>query len=447
MPDQFGNPTPPEILSQISQERDSTISGASNPMERRNAIMFAMGRMLNSGQDPRLERAQEIEHAVGQSMGLTRGEAESALDYEIRRGRDLFERLKFVDPTSASEVSGQLIKLEDERFQQSRLKAEDARVATEFEQSQQDVVNTRQRRSITEDLFYEFDPKVGKVTDFTTNVSDPDHLLARQQVKDRGNWLITSDQAYRSLLDTDAANIKLLGSEKAQHATEISSAIASVITARDMAGMFADVMESGNNPNTLAEVLSTKGGSILSAWNETRRMLNPQAKDVPMYGSPEFASDSMQLEKYLQDRNVRVQVPTALLTLYAYSVARSVDGRVTEQDFKNIYDMLGAAGGSPTRIVSIMRAQISGTQEKFVRTIRPMAEDYMANGNALGKAQGRELIGLLDQLDDVSGEFDERIQRIVNVERGRDPRTKAGPTVGFDGNSIRTPEGRVFVLE
>jgi hypothetical protein len=176
MPDMFGNPTPQELLGQFADENALYVSQAGgNADARRNAILYTLGRNMTAAQDPRMVQATERDNAIRQSLAIKRADGESALDFEIRKGRALFEGLKSVDPTAASEVSSHLVKLEDERMQREHLLADRKREDIVFEQEQDDRAQLKGQQSILKDLFYEYDPATGKVLDVTTNLEDPDH--------------------------------------------------------------------------------------------------------------------------------------------------------------------------------------------------------------------------------------------------------------------------------
>jgi hypothetical protein len=76
-----------------------------------------------------------------------------------------------------------------------------------------------------------------------------------------------------------------------------------------------------------------------------------------------------------------------------------------------------------------------------------MAQTYMTEGDSRGKVQGKELTDLLNNFDEVMGEFNTQSQRIFDREKATDPRTRQAPTTGFDGNVIRTPEGRELLVD
>lgn len=442
MPDQFGNPTPQEILAQISAEQDAMLSRATTPYQTRLANLYALGRAVTSGLDPRLVSAKNIQDALSKTNDFKRMENESALDFEIRRGRQMFEDVKMVDPPTAADISAKLIELEGERAEQDRLKE---RFGWEREQHVQ-AVQKHKSWDLTEGLFYEVDPNTGKTTGVSTSVNEATHSLTVNEVRERGNLLITADDASALRLDTANADLKLLNnSDFSQMLGQVAGAMEAGIVARDLASLYVEAGEEGMNPTTATDRVYRVGNSVLQSINEMRRSLG--LIEAPSIGTPEFAADQSVIEAELRRRGIQTAVPAALLTLYTYSVARSVDPRVTEQDFRNFSSILGGTSGSPEQIMSTMRQQLLGRHETLLRTIGDLTTTFEeAPEGTIARTQGKALRSQLNELTTVMSEFEQPFRKLmtgtgsqVPGEHPRKPPT--ANTVRVGGRTLRMRQG------
>ena len=447
MPDQFGNPTPQEVLAGIVADNDAMVAAAQTPYERRNANLFALGRTLSAGMDPRLLKAKEIQGAIGKSMALTRDEAESALDYEIRRGRQMFEDLKGVDPTTAAEISSKLVELEAERAEQLRLKAEDQRVETRFGWETEDRAQTlaeNKQWDLTEGLFYEVDPRTGKTTGLTTSVKDTAHQLDVNGVRERGNILLTADDLAAAKINSSEADYKLLGSDLAATKNQITGTIENVNVAKGLMQVFLDAGEVGENPTTYFDTVARKLQPIVNAVSEGQKAIG--GRPAPAVGSPEFAEDVSIFEAELQRRGLQSQVPTSLMVQLAYTWAKSFDARVTETDFLNAYQMLGAGTGSPATIAATVREMTFGRHESMMDTTGTLVNDLLRfneDKESLGFKQGQAMQSLLGVYNTRLNEFralsDELLKRY-----GAKDRHSPGAGAPAPANQLRTRTGRNF---
>lgn len=426
MPDQYGNPTPQEILQQIVRERDVVLNSARTPAEQRNANLYAIGQAATQGFDPRLVNAQKIQDALSKSLALTRGKDESALDYEIRRGRQMFEDVKSVDPTTAADVSAKLVELETERAQQERLKAADKRTETQFGWQTEDRVQVAKRNrawDITDGLFYEVDPKTWKTTGETTGLDDPDHQVKVNEVRDRKNILLSADDLRALGANTSAADYKLLGSDLAATKNQIAGVIDNTNVASNLMKTFINAGKAGDNPATYADKIARGLGPIVNTVNESMKAVG--MRPAPAVGSPEFAQDVSIFEQELQRRNLQSQVPVSLMVQLAYTWAKSFDNRVTEQDFLNAYNMLGAGTQSPAVIASTIREMTFGRYQSMMDTAGTVVGDLKRfnedNKDGLGYKQGQSLDDLLGvykgRIDEFRGLSDELLKMYGGEDR------------------------------
>src|SRR3990167_3491267 len=196
MAEQFGNPTTQEVLSQITEEQDLLVGSARTSADHRNALLFRLGRMMTANQDPRMVKANAINTVLGKSLAISREEGEPALDFEIRKGRDLYSRLIDVDQTSAVEVAKSVLELEQERTQQARLKEQDARNEEQHTAQMQSYKESAALNN-AEGIRYAYDPKTGaSVPGLWSHVNDLTSVVDQAEWQSRGLIPVDRQQLF-----------------------------------------------------------------------------------------------------------------------------------------------------------------------------------------------------------------------------------------------------------
>lgn len=427
MPDQFGNPTPQEVLAQIGGENNSVIAGAQTPAARRNAMLYALGRNMTASQDPRMVQAQVINDAVGKSLAINREEGESALDFEIRKGRDLYSRLTDVDHTAALQVAKQVLMLEEERSQQARLKEQDTR-AQEMHAAQMDSYKRDLAVDNAEGIRYAYDPKTqSSVPGLWTHIQD----LAGS-LKDQTDWQarglipVTRDELFRlsgQAGDAEAHKGILNNSGIQSMLTTASDYVGQALLGKQVISGMADALEAGANPSTGAERFAVAAQGLLNSFDETRRSLHmdkatglvdPNFRPAPRPGSKEFDEDVRKVQQALNDRNIKTSLPASFLTLYIYSVAKAQDARVTNMDFENIASTLRSVAGDPTQISKIMLGQTDLTRQGLALTSRELATRWTTEHPKGTEAyqDGDLILGVLNNGDSVLEEMKQEAARL-----------------------------------
>jgi hypothetical protein len=208
--------------------------------------------------------------------------------------------------------------------------------------------------------------------------------------------------------------------------------------------LFINAGQRGENPQTWTDNVARGIQPIIEAVSEGQRALG--MKPAPAVGSPEWNEDVSVFERELQRRGLQSQVPTSLLVQFAYSMAKSFDNRVTEQDFLNAYNMLGAGSGNPAQIASTIRELTFGRYETMMKTTGTVVKDLIefnkGDEESIGYKQGLGLRSLLDVYDQEVGTFRERSDKLFEMYGARD-RHSPGTGAAAPSNT-RTSGGRTF---
>jgi hypothetical protein len=458
MPNQYGDPTPQEIMQGILDESTQAVQQAQTPQAQRNAILFALGQRMSVDQDPRVRRAKELDDAIKTSMAIERNEGESAIDYEIRKGRDLYGRVKGLDSNTAYQVAERLVTLEEEQFQKSRLVEGDQRDREQHEMnkegfaSQQRAMERANAMHREEGLRYGYNPQTNAViTSMMTHVDNPESQLIMASWAEQGVIPISASEARQRRVDVGEANQKWLGSQVAGFEDQLRAHTDAIILGREVVRGFADAVEQGVNPtaniNPLSGTLQALGNSIEEIRrfnNTTDGRLDPNFEATPQPGSAQFKDTEDKVATVvdaLNKRGMTIAVPTSLLTLYVYAVAKSQDARVTNMDFETIQSTVSALAGNPEQAYRQMQAQLMAKQEGLMRTLRRMAEEKINSPDPDARAQAEELMLLFNTNDELMLEFDEAGERLKKVSHPPSPPRGPGGTVLKPGDLVYEGEG------
>jgi hypothetical protein len=451
MPDRFGNPTPYEVLANITAERDAMMSQPGlDPTERRLVNLNAVGRMLVQGMDPRLLHAQKIESVMQRAMSAQRDPNESQLDYEIRTGRAAMSEMINVDPSTAAAISEHLTKLEDMRIERRRTLAEDARAEDEhkwsaerFEQEQYE----NRIKDITDGVLYEVDKATGKATGHAVNTRDENYLeQVREIVDGRGNLLLNSDQVA-GLIDTTQADVKLWNNSTfAAKMNTVTGAHETAITANKLMEAFIEASSAGVNTQTYYSKLERGFEQLIESRDEFFRALN-DGQGLPPVGSDEFNEDRSNAAEWLQGRQLPVGVTESTLVRLAYTWAKSFDNRVTEADFQKAYDMLAGNSGNPAVVANTIRAATFERYQQLEETVKAEADDLLRlspqgsdswiQGESLNGAFGR----YKSAVDVFGGNAETLIKTWGGTPSGQPRATQTGNVREIGGRQFRTRPG------
>lgn len=451
MPDQFGNPTPQEVLAQIGGENNSVIAGAQTPAARRNAMLYALGRNMTVSQDPRMAQAKAISNALGRSMALERNDGESALDFELRKGRAMYDDLKDVDRPSAQQVGERLLQLEQERDEQDKLRSREER---ERQQEARNVemhnLQTAQMRSAAavrnfEGIRYGYDYKNNKLVDgLWTHIDDPTSVVDEKEWSAKGIIPISPEMAFQLRLATDKTNQDILGSDFRAKTDVLTSYVDSAIMAREIAKGFRESLEAGFNPTASIRGLTSRLQSIANSVEVVREaahtrdgLLDPNFRAAPKPGSREFAEDERRVTDALNRAGMKTAIPSSLLTLYVYGVAKAQDARVTNMDYETIAGTLSAAVGNPEQTAEVIESQLGIRKESLARTVVEQAKRLAASSDPNAREQGETLLALASQGDEVFSQFLSEKEQLFNFGKRAAPfRTPSGESIDPTGFTV-----------
>lgn len=453
MPNIFGDPSPQEVLAQIAAEGQQAISQARDPQERRNAMMFAFGRYMASGQDPRYIAATKVDSALKQSVAIEREEGESALDFELRRGKALYGLIKDVDSSAAYEVASRIVTLEQEKEEQRRLKVEEDLAQAqetrtqEAHESNQEAMRRAAANAQFDGVRYAYDPqKRALVPGAWEHIADPASQLRMADWRDKGLLPVTPREALDLNLSTAAADADIAGgtdfgtgSTYATHAATISAAVEQAVLATEITAGLNDAMEAGINPSTRLESPIRSIQSLANAAQELHRaanldasgQLDPNYVPTPMPGTREFAEEEAKVTEALNRRGLKTSIPASLLTLYIYASAKSQDARVTNMDYQTMEARISAAVGNPAEIYQTIAKDLEIRRKTLLRTVETMSRDIAQNGNPEGKNQANIILGLIARLDESIAELDAQGARMQNFQKRMEP--------------VATPSGESYV--
>jgi hypothetical protein len=436
MPNQYGDPTPQEIMQGILDEGQQQIASAQDPAARRNAIMFAMGRQLTAGNDPRVRRAEELDNAIKGSMALKRNEGESAIDYELRKGRDLYGRVKDLDSNTAFQVAERIVTLEEEQFQKGRLIESDERAAraeertVEMHDAQMEGMGNARAVHRMEGIRYGYNPNTRTIVPgLWAHTDDPTAQLEMGAWAEDGVTPITADQAFALGQDTSAADNAMLGSAHNAHLAAASAYVEQGILGREIVSGFADAIEASINPTASIRPMAESAQAIANSIEEVRRLSNTNADGTvdenyvptPGVNSPEFAADTKRVADAMNQYGIKTALPASYMTLYIYAMAKAQDARVTNMDFETIAKTISAVAGNPEQTLQQIEGQLRVRRETLTRTVRGLAQKlYDSNPEgSKGRFQGETLLNVLDEGDRVFTEVQGAGGRMREVSRGR----------------------------
>lgn len=335
MPDQFGNPTTREVLALINDEKNVMMARAGSPDERRAATLLAMGRLMASGQDPRLLQAQAIEDAQREVQQLPRGEDESELSYTRRLTSALADRLRSIDPSSANAARIEAKKLESEEQNRRILQQQEELQAQSIAENKFD----KTLRERYEDMGYVVNLKTGDVLG-QVPIDDPEY--AQKVAAIVGNDPTITDMPYEDMLkivnDPGRAVGKQVSVQQFGTLTrEIDQNYKMGVTVNQLYDIAEDAWV--DNQNTISDftTLASKVNSIVGNVAETMSTMKDGTDINDYMNSPRGR------ELYERARNKGIT--NSLLTSLAYMFAMARNDRVTDADLEAAIDMLGGRGG------------------------------------------------------------------------------------------------------
>ncbi|OGT57392.1 MAG: hypothetical protein A3E01_07125 [Gammaproteobacteria bacterium RIFCSPHIGHO2_12_FULL_63_22] len=349
MPDQYGNATPQEVLAQITAERDQIMGAAQGPDERRLATLFSLGRMMMSGQDPRLLKAQAIENAQREVQELPRGEEESELSYTRRLTSALADRLRDVDPSSAAAARVEAKKLESE--EQNR------RILMQQETMQEQAIAANESdktlRQRFEDMGYVVNLKTGDVLG-QVKIDDPEY--AEKVAKIVGNDPTITDMPYEDMLrivnDPATAMGKQVSVQQFGKLTEeIDQNYRMGVTVNQLYDIAEDAWVDNQNTVSDFSAIASKVNAVVGNVAEAMSTMK-DGTDIN-----DYMRGPRGRELYERARNKGIT--ESLMVSLAYMFAMARNDRVTDADLEAAVKMLGGQGGDIRVALATIDAQMA----------------------------------------------------------------------------------------
>lgn len=442
MPDQFGNPTPQEVLAQIVSEKQAANRVASTARQERANNMRAFGQALFAGIDPRLTAAKEINEALAPAQMLERGETESAIDFEIRQHREMFESVRNVDPTTAAQISAQLTELEEERAQRVFLQQDRENTLAQAEDDNRD----RDAEWVANNVLYVVEPGARGTTGEYLELDDPDFEEKRQGHMANGLMVVPADQV-RGLLDTSTSDSKWWNnSSYDKRFTAVSDIARTVGVANALGEVFLNAIDTtGDIPTTAWDKVESGLVSIGSTLSDMKRSVDGRTADMPRPGDPLYEGSRSDVATWdgvhgedstvnlLMNRGMNAIQAQSLLTTMAYTLARSFDARVTEQDYINARRIIGAANGHPALIMAAIESNLLTSNAHTQETYRLEVNNMLGN-ERLGALDRSKATVIRDQLD-LADAGVQRFQGLRNAVTERFGLTQLSPDDAARQNS------------
>jgi len=350
MPDQFGNPTTQEVLAQITAEKDEIMMQASSPDERRMANLYAIGRMMSSGQDPRMLRAKGIEDAQREVQAMPRDDEESELSYTRRLTSALADRLRGVDPAAAALARNEAKKLESEEQNRRILQQQEHLQRLSIAEAEDE----QSERARLEDKGYVIDMATG---DFLGQVDTkaPDYAERVETIR-KGRPTVT-DVSYDDMLKfaNDAALTSVGKQVSVQQfgklAENLDQNFAMGVTVNQLYDIAEEAWKSGQNPMSSITGMTNKIQTISNGIGELHRVMRGTNEPLEDY------LDGDRGQEFLQ-RAVRAGISKSLFQSLAYMFAMARNDRVTDADLEAALDMIGANGGDIRVAMSAIDQQL-----------------------------------------------------------------------------------------
>ena len=401
MPDQFGNPTPQDLLAQVFASRDQQMATARTPQERRLADLHSMGQALGLGFSPQMARAKDLQKAQNDVQALSKKAGESAIDFERRQLGALYNLVKDLDPETATKVVARMTELDKEIDERNRLKAQDSREAYSFEQAKNKDLAT----NFFQSTVYTMDPSKGLESLERHDLNKPDETqkrIAERQKEIPGLLRLSNDQV-----------IQLFGKQAALDSKGASSGFTKNAQGKDYDSVIAQGQVLALS-NRLVDLLSDPGFNPLTDFAKVDKVVNAVGQDVismnqetalarggegALRDNSSFAVQGTGSWPGLASLRARGNavakaVSDSLFVRLAYAFAKSMDpgGRLSDKDFDMAWRMLGGDTRDPRAA-----AQAIGDQ---INTTVAMQLDALS----------RKYSG--------TGEFSDRINREIDVARG-----------------------------
>lgn len=426
MPDQFGNITPAEALQALANRAEAMRRSAQTPQARREANLYNLGQALSRGANPTVVKAREIEAALRTGTQLTRNPNETAIDFQIRQARQMFDDVKNVDPTTAAQLSEQLTQLETERAEQARIQ-ESHELDVEASEL---AISAARRENMFDGIQYGYDPQTGKVSNMIVDFNDPDHLDQLRAMQEANLVPIPASDVV-GLLDTSAADMTLWNNSGYEARLEtLSTQVQNVQVANQLATVLEGAMDEGINPATYFGRVEAGLLGALNTFDEAKGLVGDEA--APPIGSEEWNEDVSRMRRHMQTRTIPEGVTAELLTALAYSTARTYDNRVTDQDFDKAYRMLGGATGSPANIMANVRQIVFGQQQTALDTVGLQTQKTLEHApeGSKGYIQAQIIQAQMDVLNQNISKFDAASSRILEAFGVSDIFTEPAPSAG-----------------
>jgi hypothetical protein len=409
MPDQFGNPTPQEVMQGFADQAEAMRRSAQTPQARREANLYNLGRGAVMGMNPQVVRAREIENALKAGSELERGPQETALDFQIRQARQMFDDVKQVDPTTAAQISAQLTQLESERAEQARLQQSHE---LDVEQAELDIEADR-ATNILEGRGYLVNIVTGEQLG-SLKMNDPlfDQRSQELGLGQPGVVVLPYDEASDFGADelfSDMFNKSTL----AEMGTHLEASTDLAATGSELIGVLNAAYDADQN--------------ALSDVSSAERVLNRISGNIDELAA-RCGSEDGQTEPlaaaWLRANASRRNISSALLTKMAYQVALAFNRRVTDKDFELAYSMLGGDSGSPEVAVNTIRANLRTNRRSVDDSIGVSLGTEAFRGTAQGTFIGAKYDKFTERDDEFQSMADAFLEKIEGTAiDATDPRT------------------------
>lgn len=402
--------------AQVDQMRQAAVQ-ANDPVQMQLANSQVLVDTLFG--DPEIQKAQEIETVIADSMNLEKQEGEDDLDFQIRQQQAVRDGAAKLDPNVALQANSNLRQLITEAQEQEKLKVKEARETEEFN------FKINKLRDEQTPVIERYDPMTGQWEMHEVGEYGADGLAMAERAKE------LTAAANDGQIFAVSNKSQILNREKAPDEKESVSGNIGKTEAkkfREQYGSQIDALDSAiplleqiaDNPRALQGVAMDKNGNMVSS--EVNNLFKKvesigQRAQLAMektgYAGKFFDSAGREYDlstfvsEKLRAAGIESSIAESRVISLAYAVAKSRDsGRLSDQDVSLALRSLIGNGGA--REIAVLFGDLA----RSARSVTGKLEDFTADDPGILNTRIRARFqasydGVLRALDRLNSAADE----------------------------------------
>jgi hypothetical protein len=389
--------------AQVDQMRQAAVQ-ANDPVQMQLANSQVLVDTLFG--DPEIQKAQEIETVIADSMNLEKQEGEDDLDFQIRQQQAVRDGTAKLDPNVALQANSNLRQLITEAQEQEKLKVKEARDTELFN------FKINKLRDEQTPVIERYDPMTGQWEMHEIGEYGSDGLAMAERAEE------LTAAANDGQIFAVSNKSQILNREKAPGEKESVSGNMGKTEARKLRDRYdsqIDALDSAiplleqlaKNPRALQGVAMDKNGNMVSS--EVNNLFQ-KVESIGQRAQLAMEATGFAGKFYDSAAGIESRVAESRVIALAYAVAKSRDsGRLSDQDVSLALGSLIGNGGA--REIAVLFGDLARSARSVTARIEAWTVDDpgVINNEIKGIFQTKydAILGALDRLNSAADELEQ----------------------------------------